>query len=47
MRPACSETFNFWRTMAAHFKGNHTVAFFELFNEPTIYRGQLGNDDLG
>jgi len=37
------ETFNFWRTMAAHFKGNHTVAFFELFNEPTIYRGQLGN----
>jgi aryl-phospho-beta-D-glucosidase BglC (GH1 family) len=38
-----SETFNFWRTMAAHFKGNHTVAFFELFNEPTIYRGQLGN----
>jgi hypothetical protein len=24
------ETFEFWRTMAKHFKGNHTVAFFEL-----------------
>jgi endoglucanase len=36
------ETFNFWRVMAAHFKGNHTVAFFELFNEPTLYTGQLG-----
>jgi hypothetical protein len=38
-----SETFNFWRTMAAHFNGNHTVAFFELFNEPTLYSGQLGS----
>jgi aryl-phospho-beta-D-glucosidase BglC (GH1 family) len=37
------ETLNFWRTMAAHFNGNHTVAFFELFNEPTLYRGQLGS----
>jgi hypothetical protein len=37
------ETLNFWRVMAAHFNGNHTVAFFELFNEPTIYRGQLGS----
>ncbi|MGA3372986.1 MAG: cellulase family glycosylhydrolase [Terracidiphilus sp.] len=37
------ETLNFWRTMAAHFNGNHTVAFFELFNEPTDYRGQLGS----
>ncbi len=37
------ETLNFWRTMAAHYNGNHTVAFFELFNEPTIYRGQLGS----
>jgi hypothetical protein len=36
------ETFEFWRTMAKHFKGNHTVAFFELFNEPTTYNGQLG-----
>jgi aryl-phospho-beta-D-glucosidase BglC (GH1 family) len=36
------ETLNFWRTMAAHFEGNHTVAFFELFNEPTIWSGKLG-----
>jgi len=37
------ETLNFWRVMAAHFNGNHTVAFFELFNEPTLFRGQLGS----
>ena len=36
------ETFEFWRTMAKHYKGNNTVAFFELFNEPTIQNGQLG-----
>ena len=32
------ETYNFWRTMARHFAGHNTVAFFELFNEPTTYR---------
>jgi hypothetical protein len=37
-----TETMNFWRTMAAHYNGNHTVAFFELFNEPTLFRGRLG-----
>jgi aryl-phospho-beta-D-glucosidase BglC (GH1 family) len=36
------ETFNFWRIMARHYAGHNTVAFFELFNEPTTYRGQLG-----
>jgi hypothetical protein len=36
------ETFNFWRAMARHFAGHNTVAFFELFNEPTTYRDQLG-----
>ncbi len=36
------ETFNFWRTMARHYAGHNTVAFFELFNEPTTYRDQLG-----
>jgi endoglucanase len=36
------ETFDFWRNMAKHYKGNTTVAFFELFNEPTTYSGQLG-----
>jgi endoglucanase len=37
------ETYEFWRTIAKHYKGNTTVAFFELFNEPTIMRGELGN----
>jgi endoglucanase len=36
------ETFEFWRTMAKQYKDNTTVAFFELFNEPTEYNGQLG-----
>ena len=36
------ETFEFWRAMATRYKGNTTVAFFELFNEPTIMNGQLG-----
>ena len=42
-RTSQQETFEFWRTIAQHFKGNHTVAFYELFNEPTLYRGQLGS----
>ena len=37
------ETFDFWRKIAARYAGNNTVAFYELFNEPTNYRGQLGN----
>ncbi len=36
------ETFEFWRTIASHFSGNNTVAFYELFNEPTTYFGKLG-----
>lgn len=36
------ETNNFWRVMARHFAGHNTVAFFELFNEPTTSRNQLG-----
>ena len=36
------ETFEFWRTMSQHYKENTTVACFELFNEPTVQRGQLG-----
>ncbi len=36
------ETYNFWRTMARHYAGHNTVAFYELFNEPTTYRNQLG-----
>ncbi len=36
------ETFNFWRTISMHFAGNHTVAFYELFNEPTTFSNKLG-----
>jgi endoglucanase len=36
------ETFEFWRTIAKKYKDEPTVAFFELFNEPTVYNGQLG-----
>jgi endoglucanase len=37
------ETYEFWRTIAMHFKGNNTVAFYELFNEPTLADGRLGS----
>ncbi|CAA9252249.1 MAG: GH5_26 / GH5 / GH5_46 / GH5_25 / GH5_40 / G H5_39 / GH5_4 / GH5_22 / GH5_1 [uncultured Adhaeribacter sp.] len=36
------ETLEFWRTMAKHYKGNTTIALFELFNEPTVMGGQAG-----
>lgn len=38
-----TETFRFWRSIAQHYTGHNTVAFYEIFNEPTIYRGQLGS----
>jgi endoglucanase len=37
-----AETFDFWRTASIHFHSNTTVAFYELFNEPTHYGGTLG-----
>lgn len=37
-----AETFAFWRTVAMHFRGHNTVAFYELFNEPTHFGGMLG-----
>jgi len=37
------ETFEFWQTIAKHFSGHNTVAFYEIFNEPTTFRGQLGS----
>ncbi len=36
------ETFEFWQTMAQQYKDEPAVAFFELFNEPTVCRGQWG-----
>lgn len=36
------QTFDFWRTIASRYGNNTTVAFYELFNEPTTYNNQLG-----
>lgn len=36
------ETLEFWRTIAARYTGIPTVAFYDLFNEPTVFNGQLG-----
>jgi endoglucanase len=41
-RTSEQETYEFWRTIARHFKGHHTPAFYELFNEPTLFNGELG-----
>lgn len=41
------ETYEFWRTIAGHFKGNNTVAFYEIFNEPTHFFGALGSMTWG
>jgi endoglucanase len=38
-----TETYEFWRTIARHFQGHHTPIFYEIFNEPTLYRGTLGS----
>ncbi|MBN1996154.1 glycoside hydrolase family 5 protein [candidate division KSB1 bacterium] len=37
------ETFEFWEAMAKRYKGRTSVAFFEIFNEPTFFNGQLGS----
>ncbi|MBZ5584492.1 MAG: glycoside hydrolase family 5 protein [Acidobacteriia bacterium] len=36
------ETYAFWRIMGRRYAGHNTIAFWELFNEPTTFRGQLG-----
>ncbi len=36
------ETFRFWYTIASRYGRNPTVAFYELFNEPTNRGGQMG-----
>jgi aryl-phospho-beta-D-glucosidase BglC (GH1 family) len=38
-----TETYEFWRTIAGHFRGHNTVAFYEIFNEPTQFNGLLGS----
>lgn len=36
------ETYEFWKTIAERYGNNTTVAFYELFNEPTTSNGKLG-----
>lgn len=36
------ETLGFWRSIAHRYQGIPTVAFYEIFNEPTTFNGQLG-----
>lgn len=36
------QTRNFWKVIAERYAGHHTVAFYEIFNEPTVHRGKLG-----
>lgn len=36
------ETFRFWYQIANRYKGNPTVALYELYNEPTNAGGQMG-----
>ena len=36
------ETLEFWDAISKRFAGNPTVAFYEIFNEPTIYNGLSG-----
>lgn len=37
------ETREFWRQVAFRYKGVSTVAVYEIFNEPTLYHGKLGD----
>lgn len=37
------ETLEFWDIISNRYKENNTVAFFELFNEPTVSGEQFGN----
>lgn len=41
------ETFDFWRSVAFRYRDVPTVAFYELFNEPTERRGLLGRAPWG
>ncbi|SMF23877.1 Endoglucanase [Alteromonadaceae bacterium Bs31] len=36
------ETAEFWRQAAFRYKNVPTIAIYEIFNEPTLYSGQLG-----
>lgn len=36
------ETFRFWYTIANRYRNNPTIAFYELYNEPTTRGGKMG-----
>ena len=36
------ETLYFWKSVSKYFAGHPTVAFYEVFNEPTVFNGTLG-----
>jgi aryl-phospho-beta-D-glucosidase BglC (GH1 family) len=36
------ETLEFWRSVAFRYQNIPTVAFYEIFNEPTVFNGTLG-----
>ena len=38
-----NQTLKFWTTIAKRYGDNPTVAFYELFNEPTLQGGKLGD----
>lgn len=37
-----AETFDFFRIVSDRYKDVHSVAMYEVFNEPTVFNGQLG-----
>jgi len=37
-----NQTLKFWKIIARKYGNHPTVAFYELFNEPTLYGGKLG-----
>lgn len=39
------ETYEFWRSVSYRYQQVPTAALYELFNEPTLYNGQLGKAD--
>jgi len=36
------ETLEFWLAISRHYRDDPTVVFYEVFNEPTTFQGQLG-----
>ncbi len=42
-RTTKAETYEFWRVIARHYKDIPTVAFYEVYNEPTVFNGTLGH----